>query len=458
MNLRRTEHAVVREYRLYTIYQGVLVSLRNNAGRACVFKERLAHYSWYDVEVCVEVYKGGGNTEPSFCSFLTSKVYCTVNPPVLTLSSLLKSDRRLAHSPWSCKVKDCKHENYSRVRICKKCHTHNLQSKLGWVAMVPGLNIPFGIAVAVLKSGKACITKEFDDIVEAFLETLLAATNIALAPLFVTNIVLCFSRIIAVNGASTLGEFLVKFPYKEAYTILFGDEGLKKIITNRVVKCGIIMDVFDSFARVQYSALAAQPVASAASYVRAQVRTLAVEAPVTPEVAEEETSALALVAATAATTLAITPPPEEPVPAAAAPVDQARDFHSKEAKLARSAAAALPRSQAARSMAHTRADTSPKVVENQIPPSRAFTPPNGAGTDICDVPMEKDNFFTSTLPAVLESADHVLETEEPHKSYPAVLESADHELVTEEPRKSYSAIAALFISALLAALYFVCTM
>eukprot|EP01032_Pedospumella_encystans_P010877 gene10877-12692_t len=236
--LKSEKYAVVREYRLYTIYQGVLVHFRKDVGPTCTFKDRLAHGSWYDIEVCVEGFNGDGTSQ--FYSFLTSGIYCSKKPPVVPLSTLLQPGQRLEDSEWVCKNKKCKHKNYSSIRICKSCSTHNLQKKLSFLTVIPGLNIPLGVTVAVLSCGKASITESTDDIVEACLETLLATTNIALTPFFVSNIITCFSRLVLVDGVRSLSDLLVKFPYQEAFKILTGDSDLARLITNRGVKRSIL--------------------------------------------------------------------------------------------------------------------------------------------------------------------------------------------------------------------------
>eukprot|EP01032_Pedospumella_encystans_P009456 gene9456-11125_t len=235
---KKGKHAVVREYRIYTVGQGILIESRRYVSDTCTFKDRLAHGSWYDIEVCVEGLHGDGTSQ--FYSFLTRGVYCTITPPVLILSDLLLPDKMLADSEWTCTTcnKMCKHLNYSSIPICKGCNTHNWQETLRLIATVPFLGIPFGITVAVLSCGKACVTESPDDIVEAATETVLAIVHIALTPSLVSDSLICISRHIPVNGVKNLAHFLTIFSYQNAYkelTRLTTAYGIKVVITKKLL-------------------------------------------------------------------------------------------------------------------------------------------------------------------------------------------------------------------------------
>ena len=215
-NERRTDkHAVVREYRIYTLGQGMLIESRRYVSDTCTFKDRLALGSWYDIEVCVEGFHGDGTSQ--LYSFLTKNVYCTATPPVLYLSDLLLPDKMLEHSPWTCANKTCNHLNYWSIPICKGCSSHNMVETIRQLTTIPLLNIPLSATVAVLTCGKACVTETPEDIIEATTESALVIVHIALTPFLVADTLICISRHIPVNGVKSLTHLIAIYPYQNAY-------------------------------------------------------------------------------------------------------------------------------------------------------------------------------------------------------------------------------------------------
>ena len=209
---KKDKHAVVREYRIYTVGQGILIESRRYVRDTCTFKEHLAHGSWYDIEVCVEGFPGDGTSQ--FYSFLTRGVYCTGTPPVLILSDLLLPDKMLEHSAWTCTNKMCNHTNYSSIPICKGCSTHSVLERLHQLATYPLLSIPLSATIAVLTCGKACVTEAPEDIVEAITESTLVIVHIALTPVLVFETLTCIVRHIPNNRAKSSAQLIAIYPYQ----------------------------------------------------------------------------------------------------------------------------------------------------------------------------------------------------------------------------------------------------
>lgn len=208
------KHAVVREYRIYSLGQGILIESRKNASDTCTFKEHplILLGSFYDIEVCVEGFHGDGTSQ--FYSFLTKNVYCTATPPVLHLSDLLLPDKMLEHSPWTCENKTCNHLNYWSIPICKGCSSHNMVETLRQLTTVPLLSIPLSATVAVLTCGKACVTEAPEDIVEAITESTLVIVHIALTPVLVFETLTCIVRHIPNNRGKSSAHLIAIYPYQ----------------------------------------------------------------------------------------------------------------------------------------------------------------------------------------------------------------------------------------------------
>ena len=206
-----TPYAVLKEARIYTPGQGILLEICvEPALQLTRFSTDICYGSWYDVEIVVAL---KNKSEPDYeVNYLHHGVYCASgNESYVDLQEIIKPRFRLnRNNPWTCS--DCKHDNQTKIPICKNCSLHNLQSTFAWLSIIPVFGVPFGVCTTVLSVGKAKVTRLSADIFYAVLNTISSVLDIAFLPSFISSLYRIITRLCTEFGARTLLEFYRYIP------------------------------------------------------------------------------------------------------------------------------------------------------------------------------------------------------------------------------------------------------
>ena len=165
----------------YTVHQACILQVTECPSNMFLhFDHSLALGSSYDIAVVVTTERG--SEIQSNRTFL-HRVFCN-NVPI-PLTDIITSQNELSSGTWKCS--HCKKLNTKGIKICtaQDCLVHKDNSYLAWSAMVPVLGLPFAFTLVIQKWAKACVKVTRGSIVDAVLETLFVAVDIALMPLVV---------------------------------------------------------------------------------------------------------------------------------------------------------------------------------------------------------------------------------------------------------------------------------
>lgn len=182
------------EANIFTPGQGICLQ-RLLVGKDPKFKfdHHLAYGSWYDVQIIA--YRTNDQQQP--LRYLRKGIYLKYRK-TLKLTELTDNDNRDHGVPWRCS--HCKQINFSSVAICEHCHTNKAQNVISALSCVPLVGIPFSLANAILRCGKATQSNKTSDKIDAGVTILFAVVDVVTAPFLIGALAKIPGKVAAQTG------------------------------------------------------------------------------------------------------------------------------------------------------------------------------------------------------------------------------------------------------------------
>jgi hypothetical protein len=219
----RLHDLVILQANIFTLGQGICLQ-RLAPGNIPKFKfdHDLAYGSWYDIQI---IARSNDTTESQ--RYLRKGVYLSIDKTI-KMSALTDEKHRDHGVKWTCG--SCKETNIGSVAICEHCHTNKAQTFLAIFSIIPIFGIPFSLADAVLRCGKAAQSNKTSDQVDAGVTVMFAVIDVITAPFIIGALAKIPGKVAAQTG--------IKLTAKTVFTE--AGKPLVKELTKELGKDGIV--------------------------------------------------------------------------------------------------------------------------------------------------------------------------------------------------------------------------
>jgi hypothetical protein len=188
----RLDDFEILQANIFTSSQGIcLQRLAPKNTETFKFDCNLAYGSWYDIQI---IGRSRDNGDNETLRYLKKGIYLSCDK-IIEMTELTHEEHRDHGVQWECG--ECKGANFGSVAICEHCHTNKSQKIITAFSDIPLVGIPFSLADAILKCGKASQSNKMADNIDAGVTTTFAVVDVITAPFIVGSLVKIPAKIAA---------------------------------------------------------------------------------------------------------------------------------------------------------------------------------------------------------------------------------------------------------------------
>jgi len=210
----------VEEARIFTIGQALCCEVVRQPKENFCFKDFLIFGAWYDLQLFIK-----NQSRP----YLIRGVHLKQGKQIIRIADLIHPKNLDLNKPWVCKNEKCNKTNIGTCAVCRYCFHNRYKKMISRFAKIPIAGIPWSVANCIVAIGTGHQSHEASDHAQAVVDTVGAALDLVMIPLFVNPV----GKVLAkptLSSIATLALSIGKNEMKTGILYLTMAAGIKKAL------------------------------------------------------------------------------------------------------------------------------------------------------------------------------------------------------------------------------------